>query len=219
MSVFPTTSMTLLGKLAVDITGEREAAWTRFFGLYEPAIHKFAEWHGSGQDPDDVVQQVFGRLVEVIQRHGYDRTKSSFRSYLAAMIRNEIVSIYRKEKARGADKKLSLDEIEEARINDEGDLHSYDAALALPAEQIAQIDKNWARAKHESAVNHILNKTAISRQNRCIYVEHVINGRSASDVARQFKVSKNLIGQVKFRVNKAIELLEMEFCDEHECKH
>ena len=41
MSVFPMTSMTLLQKIAVEITGEREAAWIRFilklriFSCYE----------------------------------------------------------------------------------------------------------------------------------------------------------------------------------------
>ena len=36
MSAFPETSLTLLRKIAVQVTGEREAAWVRFFGLPYP---------------------------------------------------------------------------------------------------------------------------------------------------------------------------------------
>ena len=47
MNVFPATSQTLLQKLAAQITGERESAWVRFFGLYEPAIKRFV-WQRDG---------------------------------------------------------------------------------------------------------------------------------------------------------------------------
>ena len=72
MSAFPETSMTLLKKLAVQVTGEREAAWVCFFGLYEPAIKRFVAWHDSSHDPDDVVQDIFLKLVSVVQSGGYD---------------------------------------------------------------------------------------------------------------------------------------------------
>lgn len=67
MSVFPETSATLLAKLADQKTGEDEATWVRFFELYEPAIRKFAELRGLGRDPDDVVQEVLLRLVDVLR--------------------------------------------------------------------------------------------------------------------------------------------------------
>ena len=65
MSAFPVTSLTLLQKIAVQVTGEREAAWVRFFGLYEPAIKRFVAYHDSTHDPDDVVQDIFLKLVNV----------------------------------------------------------------------------------------------------------------------------------------------------------
>ena len=66
MSAFPETSMTLLKKIAVQVTGEREAAWVRFFGLYEPAIKRFVAYHDSTHDPDDVVQDIFLKLVNIV---------------------------------------------------------------------------------------------------------------------------------------------------------
>jgi len=51
MSLFPPTSLTLLLKLAVEVTGGNEAAWVRFFGLYTPAIRRFVEWNDKTHDP------------------------------------------------------------------------------------------------------------------------------------------------------------------------
>jgi len=45
MSLFPPTSLTLLQKLAVEVTGGNEASWVRFFNLYTPAIRRFVEWN------------------------------------------------------------------------------------------------------------------------------------------------------------------------------
>ena len=102
MSAFPETSVTLLRKIAVQVTGEREAAWVRFFGLYEPAIKRFAAYHDSSHDPDDVAQDIFLKLVNVVQAGGYDPSMGSFRAFLATMIRRHLVSLYRKDQARGA---------------------------------------------------------------------------------------------------------------------
>ena len=66
MSAFPETSLTLLRKIAVQVTGERESAWVRFFGLYEPAIKRFVAYHDSAHDPDDVAQDIFLKLVNVV---------------------------------------------------------------------------------------------------------------------------------------------------------
>ena len=72
MSLFPTTSMTLLQKLAVEVTGGNEASWVRFFNLYTPAIRRFVEWNDHVHDPDDVVQEVYLKLVEIIRSGKYN---------------------------------------------------------------------------------------------------------------------------------------------------
>lgn len=71
MSLFPPTSLTLLQKLAVEVTGGNEASWVRFFNLYTPAIRRFAELNDHVHDPDDVVQEVYLKLVEVIRSGKY----------------------------------------------------------------------------------------------------------------------------------------------------
>ena len=198
MSAFPETSMTLLKKIAVQVTGEREAAWVRFFGLYEPAIKRFVAWHDSSHDPDDVVQDIFLKLVNVVQSGGYDSSKGSFRAFLATMIRRHLVSLYRKDQARGAGLHVDID----------------DAEPSVSADVAEQIDLKWRMARHQSAIEHVLTKTAISAQSRDIYRAYVEEGRSLDEVAAQFGVAKAVIYKIKSRVEQMAAIIEEEFADE-----
>ena len=198
MSAFPETSMTLLKKIAVQVTGERDAAWVRFFGLYEPAIKRFVAWHDSSHDPDDVVQDIFLKLVSVVQSGGYDSSKGSFRAFLATMIRRHLVSLYRKDQARGAGLHVDIDDVEPS----------------VSADVAEQIDLKWRMARHQSAIEHVLTKTAISAQSRDIYRAYVEEGRSLDDVAAQFGVTKAVIYKIKSRVEQMAAIIEEEFADE-----
>ena len=198
MSAFPETSMTLLKKIAVQVTGERDAAWVRFFGLYEPAIKRFVAWHDSSHDPDDVVQDIFLKLVSVVQPRGYDSSKGSFRAFLATMIRRHLVSLYRKDQARGAGLHVDIDDVEPS----------------VSADVAEQIDLKWRMARHQSAIEHVLTKTAISAQSRDIYRAYVEEGRFLDEVAAQFGVTKAVIYKIKSRVEQMAAIIEEEFADE-----
>ena len=200
MSVFPKTSLTLLHKLAVQMTGATdEAAWTRFFNLYTPAIRKFVEWIDHSHDPDDVIQDIYIRLVQILRSGRYNPDRAKFRSFLATMIRRHLISLYRKGQARCADAQIPLDDVE----------------LSVPADQAERLDLKWRLAKHEAAVEHVLTKTALSRLVCEVYREHVLNERPSADVARQFGITKNYVGQIKFRIDGMIEVLEREYSNEN----
>ena len=161
MSAFPETSMTLLKKIAVQVTGEREAAW----------VH----------DPDDVVQDIFLKLVSVVRSGGYDSSRGSFRAFLATMIRRHLVSLYRKDQARGTGLHVDIEDVEPT----------------VPADVAEQIDIKWRMARHQSAIEHVLTKTAISAQSRDIYHAYVEEGRSLGEVDQ----GGNLQNKVKSRAN------------------
>lgn len=200
MSVFPQTSLTLLHKLAVQMTGASdEAAWTRFFNLYTPAIRKFVEWIDRSHDPDDVIQDIYIKLVEILRSGRYNPEKAKFRSFLATMIRRHLISLYRKDQARCVDAQTPLDDVD----------------LSVPADQAERLDLKWILAKHEAAVEHVLTKTALSKRTCEVYREHVLNARPAADVAKQFGITKNYVGQIKFRIDGMIEVLEREYSDEN----
>ena len=200
MSMFPPTSLTLLQKLAVEVTGGNEAAWVRFFGLYTPAIRRFVEWNDHAHDPDDVVQEVYLKLVEIIRSGKYDPDKARFRTFLALLIRRELITLYRQDQARHVEDRCSIDDLTEE--------------FAVPSDQQEKIDLSWAKAKHEAAVEHVLTKVAMKAQSRDIYRAYVVENRPVEEVAATFGVSADIIYKVKNRVNKMIEAVESEYSEE-----
>ena len=198
MSAFPETSATLLRKIAVQVTGERETAWVRFFELYEPAIKRFAAYHDSSHDPDDVAQDIFLKLVNVVQTGGYDPSMGSFRAFLATMIRRHLVSLYRKDQARGAGLQVNIDDVDPA----------------VPADVAEQIDMKWRLARHQSAIEHVLTKTAISAQSRAVYRAYVEDEMPLDEVIAKFGVTKAAVYKIKSRVEQMAAIIEDEFADE-----
>ena len=200
MSLFPPTSLTLLRKLAVEVTGRNEASWVRFFDLYTPAIRRFVEWNDHVHDPDDVVQEVYLKLVEIIRAGKYNPDKARFRTFLALLIRRQLITLYRQDQARHVVDRCSIDDLTEE--------------LSVPSDQREKIDLDWAKAKHEAAVEHVLTKVAMKAQSRDIYRAYVIEERSVEDVAATFGVTPDIIYKVKNRVNKMIEAVELEYAEE-----
>lgn len=196
-SIFPDTPVTLLARIAVEATGHAtdEASWTRLFGLYAPAIRAFAEHMGTpSADSEDVVQEIFAKLVDALRAGGYSTEAGRFRCYLATMIRHTLISRWRKAQVR-----VTCVPIECVSENE---------LPALSSETEAQLDAKWRLARHEAAVEHALTKTALSQQSREIYRAYVLEGQSIGEVAARFNVPRNTVAQVKTRVNRMIASIE-----------
>lgn len=194
MSAFPETSATLLARLAAQATGEDEAAWTRFFELYEPAIIQFVKVRGFSQDPDDVVQEVFMRLVDVLRAGHFQVGETPFRAYLATMIRNQLVSMHRSEVARG-----------------EGRTVPYEDDLIATPEQTAELlDLDWRLARRRAAIEHVLTRTAVSEQSKAVYRRYAVEERPIGEVAREFKLTRNAVSQIKTRLDRLVAAIEKE---------
>ena len=200
MSMFPTTSLTLLHNLAVEVTGGNEASWVRFFDLYTPAIRRFVEWNDHVHDPDDVVQEVYLKLVEIIRSGKYNPDKARFRTFLALLIRRQLITLYRQDQARHVADSCPIDELTEE--------------LSVPSDQRERIDLSWARAKHEAAVEHVLTKVAMKAQSRAIYRAYAMEDRPIEEIAATFDVTPDVIYKVKYRVDKMIEAVEAEYAGE-----
>jgi RNA polymerase sigma-70 factor (ECF subfamily) len=202
MGAFPDTPVTLLARIAVEATGQRtdEAAWVRLFNLYAPAIRRFAELQGTpSAESEDVTQDIFLRLVAILRGGRYRADAGRFRCYLATLVRNELVSRWRKVQARAAC--VPLDAVPD------------EAIATLPPEAAALLDAKWRLARHEAAVEHALTKTALSRQSREIYRAYALEGRPIDEVASAFGVSRNLVAQIKVRVNRMVASLEAEYAE------
>jgi len=202
MARFPDTPVSLLAHIASEKTGVRdEAAWTRLFELYAPAIRAFAEERGVGAEGEDVVQDIFMRLVEVL---GGGRVKigggaAKFRRYLATLIRNELVSRWRRRQSRGGGSVVSMDD------------PGADVEPSVDSATAALIDAKWRLARHKAAVDWTLSKTALSPQSKAVYRAYVIEGRPIGEVAAEFGIPRNSVSQIKTRVERMIAAVEAEF--------
>ena len=196
MGMFPSTSLELLKRLAAEVTGRYDASWERFFALYTPAIRRFVELNDSTHDPDDVVQDVYLQLVKVLRAGKYKPEKARFRTFLAMLIRRQLISLYRKENARGRVNFVPFEELESDPIVDPS--------------QGEELDLCWARARHDAVVSHILTKTALSDQSKRVYKAFLSGGKTLKEIAAENGISENLVRQIKFRVDKRIEILEEE---------
>ena len=108
-SAFPPTSVTLIAKIKNLAAGDDSAAWVRFWDTYRGAIRQFAVYKGGEENADDILMQVLGKLVDVLRSGQYTPEKGKFHSYLATMIVNEVRMFRRRELARAADRRVSID--------------------------------------------------------------------------------------------------------------
>ena len=204
MSAFPVTSVTLIQKIKTLAPGEDGAAWVRFWDAYSTAIRAFAARKGGEENADDIVMTVLGKLVDVLRSGQYAPEKGAFHSYLATMILNEVHMLHRKETVRQADRRVSLD----APIgkDDAGENGGQTLADALPQESASPdaLDEDWRQAVLASAVEHVLNKTALSQRDRNVYREYAQEGRPIEEVAAKYGISRNFVSQIKTRIERRI---------------
>lgn len=197
-SIFPDTSITLLRSIAAEKTGGDEEEWARFFELYHPAMRKFVQMKANRNDVDDIVQDVLVKLVDVLRHGKYEPQPGvKFRSYLARLLYNELVSRFRKDRARGDGNFIPVDSV---------DLPvDSDAAIAM--------DVQWKMALHESAVEHVLTKTALAEQSKAVYRAYAIEERPLDEVAAKFGITKNYASQIKTRIDRMVAAVEEQYGD------
>ena len=191
MSALPDTPVTLIARMAAQATGEDEATWVKFFELYQPVIRHFAEFAGARSDTDDVVQDVMVKLVEVFRSGAYRPEKGRFRAFLATITRREVINRWQKAQVRAADRHVSLNRTTAQEI-------------AVQPEAAELLDAKWRLAQHAAAVEHVLTRTALAQKSKDIYRAYVLEERPIGEVAKAFGVSRNVVSQVKTRVDAMI---------------
>lgn len=191
MSRIPETPVTLIARMAAQVTGEDEATWVKFFELYQPVIRHFAEFAGARSDIDDVVQDVLLKLVDVFRSGAYRPEKGRFRAFLATITRREVINRWQKAQARAADRHVSLNRTAAQEI-------------AVPPEAAEILDAKWRLAQHAAAVEHVLTRTALAQRSKDVYRAYVLEEKPIGEVAKAFGVSRNVVSQIKTRVDAMI---------------
>ena len=208
MSSFPDTPTRLLRKMIKHpVTEEENEAWAEFVELYEPVIRAYIAVEGvASSDADDAVQNVFMRLVGILRRGGYDRSKGRFRAYLKVVMHRVIIDLFRRQTAARMDVQVPFEEEES-----DGGPNLPEAMTSLSPDAATAFEAKWQKARLSAALNHVFTQTAISDQSREIYRAHALNGEDAREVARRFGVTPEVVRQVKSRINRMVAALMKRF--------
>lgn len=197
--MIPDTPQTLLRKIAEYAQGDDAAEWAKFAELYEPVIRLYVAQSGtvSAADADDIVQDIFIKLVNVLRNGEYKREKGRFRNYLASMVRRLLIDRHRREMTRPG--------------RDGVPPSSADALPSPDPDPATIVDMRLALARHNAAVEHVLNRTMLEKRTVAAYREYAIDGQSAAEVAARHGMTVNNLRQLKHRLDRMIAAVEAEY--------
>lgn len=202
MGLFPETPKTVLQRISDLQNGTDESAWERFSELYRPAIREYVRITSPAlpeSDVDDVVQDVFARLVTVFRQGAFKHEKGRFHAYLSAIVRRILIDRARRLAVR-------FDSSKAVSIEDADDL-----VVAETPSAAVLADLNWRIARHQAAVAHVFAKSALGEQARRIYVLSETEGLSASEIGKRLGLKANVVRAIRSRVAKMISAIEDEY--------
>ncbi len=180
------TSYTLLQR-ALDC-GDSEA-WEHLVEHYRRFIYYVLyNLNVAQSDVDDITQQVLICLAKDLP--GYDRSKSRFRTWLSAVIRNTAVSHFRKQKSQ------------QRRVEGLRDQMSFDN-LNQSTEVDAYIEKEWASYIATQAMNRV--KKVFQGQAIDVF-QLSLDGLGASEIAEKTGLTISTVYTLKKRVKKRLYL-------------
>lgn len=166
-----------------------EGEWRTFMEVYQPIIAHLARRSGlSGDDVDEIVQQVVVQFHETLPRFDYDRRRGCFRAWLRRVTVNKIRDRFRRRRS------VSLAENGEH--------------LAM-----AENEEDWDHEFRVALIRCGLKSISSEFRPRTwqCFEEHVLRCRSAAEVSGELALSQNAV-----YINSCRVLARMrEFCAQH----
>ena len=198
MSLFPETPGTLLKKIAALKRGDDEAVWADFVERYTPAVREFLRLNrgDAGEaELDDLVQDVFVKLVEILRQERYDPRKAKFRTYLAMLMRNLLVDRWRTRRSEAADglRREGAPETEAADVT---------------ADPRAAVDAVWRVAVRKASIRHVMKVSMLAAESKAIYRAYALEDGEIGAVAERFGVTRNTVSKIKMRVDRMVAAVE-----------
>jgi RNA polymerase sigma-70 factor (ECF subfamily) len=172
------------------------AAWDRFIELYTGLLQQWARRLPlAGAEPDDLVQEVFVKLLHELPKFTYDPSRGRFRSWLRALCENHWRDRWKKRANR-------LVQAEPRQFDD------------LPARG-DELEAFWSRDYHAHLARAAFRLLAekFDPITRTAFLETVLNGRPAREVAQELGLTANALFIRKCRVMTRLRQVLAEFVD------
>ena len=210
--MLPDTPQTLLRKIAEYADGDDAAEWAKFVELYEPVIRLYIAQSGDvgAADADDIVQDTFIKLVNVLRNGEYKREKGRFRNYLASMVRRLLIDRHRREMSRPQpggpqSSAAATDALERVPPVIPDDIPSpYPDPATI-------VDMRLALARRNAAIEHVLNRTMLEKRTVAAYREYALEEQPAAEVAARYGMTVNNLRQLKHRLDRMIAAVEEQY--------
>lgn len=198
MAVTPETRASLLVRIRDECDSE---SWSRFVGIYTPAIYGFLQQRGL-QDADaaDLTQDVMARVSTAIKSFDYQPQQGKFRGWLFTVVQNQLRNFWRSKARHPVAKADSL---------------AHQQLLDIPDGQ-ADAAEAWDREyEHRLFVGAAeLVRPLVKPSTWQAFWNTVVEGQSTAHTAAQLNMSIAAIRLAKARViariKREVRLLEGE---------
>lgn len=182
MQPWPTTRLTLLGRLADPADKE---AWNEFVALYGPFIYSFARRRlPQDEDAADIMQEVLSAVL----KGSYQRPKGRFQKWLLTILLNEIRDFHT-ARARRAEV-----------------LGAADAALRVEDEADSAAEE-WEKERRlhlfHAAAERV--RAQVSPTHWDVFVQTALEDKTGRNVARALDLSVTNVYAIKSRILKEIK--------------
>jgi RNA polymerase sigma-70 factor (ECF subfamily) len=128
-----------------EVGGEDQAAWNRFFDVYNGILERFAaKLRFQSQERDDLVQDVWCRVIQDLPQYRHDASKGGFRRWLYTIVQCRAIDHARYRRARAYLKKKP--------VGGRTILHA--ANEVEPAEPAELLDREFKRQVVRTAIEH-----------------------------------------------------------------
>ena len=201
-NVFPDTPRTLIRRIPELSAGKDDGAWESFVDIYEPALRHFVSLAAPDMpsaDADDIVQDTFIRLVDVLRSGSYDPSRARFRTYLATITRRIVIDRFRRNATQQAIRQSAC---ETAAFGDNA-----------PPDPAAVLDLKWRMACRKAAEERVLTQSALAASSKELWRLVSSEGLSVKEASNTLGIPANTASKVKRRIETMIAAVEAEFDD------
>ena len=175
-------------------------SWRRFHEFYAPLLMRYLRRLGLEEDrANDLVQDVFVRLLQALPTFELDNKRGRFRSYLWKLTYSALVDQARRVKAR-----RQAEEEWVKRFHESSDAESrrvQDELNEINQQQILKQALPWVRAVTGAAA-------------WSCFEQRLLHGRSGSEIAAELGISAEAVYVYASRVLKAVRRQCVKLADE-----